>query len=302
MTRSARLQRLRTTLLCALACVMIASPAATQGPSRAKVVAEVSLRPPPGLRSHSLRFPWDGQLLRGMRLRESQYVRYVPEYVPTGRFYGTWELVQLLERAARRVGFRLPGAKLSMGEISSERGGDIGGHRSHESGRDADVGFFMTDPQGRPYSGQSFAEFDGNGRGLAPNGGLRFDDARNWELVAKLVNDADARVQYIFVSHALRQRLLQEAARRGASAELISRAAALLVEPAHGNPHRSHFHVRVYCAPADRPLCKDVAPFWPWYPSPAHEGGLAAENGHTHAPSTLLSSPFGSAAPHPAFD
>ncbi len=302
MTGSAQMRRTRTTLLCVLACAMFASPAATQGPLRAKSATEVSLRPPPGMRSHSLRFPWDGQLLRGMRLKESQYVRYVPEYVPTGRFYGTWELVQLLERGARRVAFRLPGSKLSMGELSSERGGDIGGHRSHESGRDADVGFFMTDAQGKPYAGQSFAEFDANGRGLWPNGGLRFDDARNWELVSKLVSDADARVQYIFCAHVLRQRLLQEAAHRGANAELIARAASLLVEPAHGNPHRSHFHVRVYCAPADRPLCKDVAPYWPWYPGGAPEGGLAAENGRARAPSAPLSSPFGVSAPHAAID
>ena len=95
---------------------------------------------------------------------------------------------------------------------------------------------------------------------------LRFDDARNWELVAKLVDDADARVQYIFVAHELKQRLLHEAARRHAPAELVSRAAAVLVEPAHGNPHRSHFHVRIYCSPADRSVCLDVGPYWAWYP------------------------------------
>jgi penicillin-insensitive murein endopeptidase len=252
--------------LCVVAALLAIVPAATQGqkPTNAR---EVSLRPPPGLRSRSLGYPWQGQLLRGLRLRESRYIRYVPEYVPAGRFYGTWQLAQLIERAARRVAFRLPGARLSLGELSGKEGGDIGGHNSHESGRDADLGFFMTRADGKPYAGQSFVQFDAHGRALAPNGGLRFDDARNWELVAKLVDDSDARVQYIFVAHGIRQRLLHEAARRKAPADLVSRAAAVLVEPAHGNPHRSHFHVRIYCPPADRPSCLDVGPYWAWYPN-----------------------------------
>jgi penicillin-insensitive murein DD-endopeptidase len=204
--------------------------------------------------------------MRGMRLKESAYVRHVDEYVAGARFYGTWELVQVLERGARRVAFRLPGSKLSVGELSSEHGGDVNGHNSHESGRDVDIGFYMTTADGRPYEAGSFAEFDARGRGLAPNGGLRFDDARNWELVSKLVTDPDARVQYIFVARTLRQRLLNEAARRGAPKETLERAAAVLVQPAHGHAHRNHFHVRIYCAPADRPLCRDVGPYWSWYP------------------------------------
>ena len=296
--RAVRGKRVLTWFLCGLSGLLFASPAATQGRLRPRALAEVSLRPPPGLRSRSVRFPWDGSLMRGMLLKPSQYVRYVPEYASAHRFYGTWEMVQLLERGARRVAFRLPGSQLSIGEISGEQGGDIGGHHSHESGRDADVGFFMTSADGKPYAGQSFAEFDANGHGLAPNGGLRFDDARNWELISKLVSDADARVQYIFVAHTLRQRLLNEAARRGAAADVIARAAQVMIEPSHGNPHRSHFHVRVYCAPADRPLCKDVAPYWSWYPGMPPDGmyaGASVRTTRASGPLASIASPFGAA-------
>jgi penicillin-insensitive murein endopeptidase len=199
-----RLRRLLSLSFVLLALVAVASPAATQGTrttrEKARSAREVSLRPPPGLRSRSVRFPWDGRLLRGMRMAESNYARYVPEYAPSGHFYGTWELVQLLERAARRVAFRFPGSRLPLGELSGQSGGDIGGHHSHESGRDADIGFYMTSADGRPYEGMAFANFDARGRGLPPNEGLRFDDARNWELVSKLISDADARPQYIFVA------------------------------------------------------------------------------------------------------
>ena len=234
--------------------------------------AEVDLKPPPGLRSRSLRFPWDGQLLKGMAVRQSDYIRYVGEYARHGRFYGTWEMVQLLERAARRVAFRLPGAKLSIGELSQQGGGRIDGHRSHESGRDVDIGFYVTLTDGAPYYTYAFADFDEHGRGIKPNQYLRFDDARNWELVAKLVSDGDARVQYVFVAAYLKRRLLAEAARRGAPRTLIERAKAAMVQPASGHPHRNHFHVRIYCAPIDRALCRDRAPFWPWYPG-APPGG-----------------------------
>ncbi len=281
-----------------LALLAVTSPAATQGTRASrKVQQEVSLRPPPGMRSRSVRFAWDGRLLRGMRMAESNYVRYVPEYASAGHFYGTWELVQLLERAARRVAFRFPGSRLPLGELSTREGGDIGGHHSHESGRDVDIGFYMTGAGGRPYEGISFANFDARGRGLPPNEGLRFDDARNWELVSKLVSDPDARTQYIFVARTLEQRLLREAERRGAPRSVIERAAAVMVEPGHGHPHANHFHVRIYCAPADRPACKDVGPFWPWYPgvAPATSPSAATRSlARVNGTASPLSSPFGS--------
>jgi penicillin-insensitive murein endopeptidase len=249
--------------LAALSPIAQADPRAA---AHAASAAEINLKPPPGMRSRSLRYPWGGELVRGLQLHESEYVRYVGEYAAGSNFYGTWELVQLLERAARRVTFRVPGAKLSLGEISRASGGRIDGHRSHESGRDVDIGFYTMRADGSPYYTYAFAEIDARGRGMAPNQYLRFDDARNWELVAKLLSDGDARVQYIFVASHLKQRLLDEAQRRGAPASLIERAKVTLVQPAHGNPHRSHFHVRIYCAPADRSVCQDRAPFWPWYP------------------------------------
>jgi penicillin-insensitive murein endopeptidase len=265
-----------TCIASALALLLaLTAPAAHANPlpRNTALGTEIDLRPPPGMRSRSLGYAWDGQLLRGMPIRASDYVRYVGEYALHRRFYGAWELVQLLERAARRVAFRLPGAKLSLGELSQDGGGRIDGHHSHQSGRDADIGFYTTLASGSPYYAYAFAEFDANGRGMAPNGYLRFDDARNWELVAKLLSDGDARVQYIFVARTLKQRLLAEATRRGAPRTLIERAKAVLVQPATGHPHRNHFHLRIYCAPADRTLCKDRGPFWPWYPG-ALPGGL----------------------------
>lgn len=217
-------------------------------------------------RSRSVGLPWDGSLKRGVKVEANSYLRLLTEYAGAGHHFGTWELVQLVERAAYRVHQRHPGAKLSVAELSAEGGGNIGGHASHESGRDVDLGFYMLDGAGRPYDAFAFADFDAQGRGMGPNVGLRFDDERNWALVEKLVADGDARVQYIFVASHLRDRLLAQARVARAPKAVQHRAAQVLIHPPGNHAHANHFHVRIYCAPADRPACKDQGPIWPWYP------------------------------------
>lgn len=291
-------RHIRTVLLCSLALAMFIGPAAATTPpvETPKPAKEIKLRPPAGHRSRSVNLPWEGTLVRGLKVKESKYVRYLGEYVDAGNFYGTWELVQLVERAARRVATRYPGGpKLPLGELSTKLGGDIVGHSSHESGRDVDLGFYAKRVDGKSYRAHVFARFDGNGRGLPPHQDLRFDRKRNWELVSKLVSDPDAPVQYIFVARPIRNLLLREAVRSKAPASVIARAQSVLVQPARGNDHRSHFHVRIYCPRSDRPMCRDVAPFWAWYP-----GAVPRSASYAHAIGPRTSSGVGPwAAPLP---
>lgn len=226
--------------------------------------------------STSVGFPFSGTLRNGRRLAESPSVAFTGEYRANGRHFGTTELVTLLERAAAHVARRVPGGRLSVGELSASAGGAIDGHRSHQNGRDVDIAFYMQTGDGRPYAPHAFAAFDRHGHGTAPNEGLRFDDARNWELVRRLVSDADARVQYIFVSNELRTRLLATGRRRRAPARVLRRAEQVLLQPSHGHPHRNHFHVRIYCPPADRPACRDREPFFAWYPGTPPLGAPSA--------------------------
>jgi len=216
--------------------------------------------------SRSIGYPFAGRLESGVLVRETSTLRYTPEYAPHGNFHATWELAQLLYRAATHVARRRPGARLSIGEVSREHGGPIAGHNSHQNGRDVDLAFYMLDGRGQPFPPWAFANFDDQGRGDGPNVGLRFDDVRNWELVARLVADPDARVQFIFVVDGLKRRLLAEARRVGASPSVIARAERALVQPAEGHPHRNHFHVRIYCGARSGGGCRDRAPFHPWAP------------------------------------
>ena len=141
-----------------------------------------------------------------------------------------------------------------------------------------------------------FAVVNAWGRAELPAGAVRFDDARNWALVAALVSDTNScasaddqddledieddaevgvdhpsclhvssPVQYVMTARAIRRRLLAYAERIGAPSETVERASSAMYSPRHGDPHRDHFHVRILCAPDDRPACRDLPPYRGWY-------------------------------------
>jgi len=177
--------------------------------------------------------------------------------------WGTASFVAAIARAARHLAQRFPGSVLHVGDLGLERGGALPPHRSHASGRDVDLAFYTMDAEGRPADGPAMTRVDAEGRVLG--GGLRFDAARNWALVDALLRDPAIQVQWIFVASHLEPLLLAAAREAGAPVELVARAAAVLQEPGDSSPHADHFHVRVYCAEAERLQgCLDAAPFHAW--------------------------------------
>jgi penicillin-insensitive murein DD-endopeptidase len=226
---------------------------------------------PAGEGSVSYGLPNDGVLLGGVALadRGPGFVRARPG--ESTRF-GTPELVGSIARAAATVADRLPGgAALKVGDLSGPGGGRHHRHRSHRTGRDADILFYVTSPHGRPVAATGFVRFDRFGFARVPSGApragemLAFDDARNWALVRAFVLDADAPVQWIFCSNGVKSRLLRHAASHEPSAQALFRAAWVLHEPAGALPHDDHFHVRVACTAAQRASgCLDRGPIWPW--------------------------------------
>lgn len=183
-----------------------------------------------------------------------------------GEHYGTAELVTLLVASAHAVARSAPGSRLVIGDLSREGGGRLRPHRSHRSGRDVDIGFYMVDPQGRALpAAPGFVHM--TAQLVGPHGGhlYGFDVARNWALVAALLSHPEVHPQYLFVANPLIAALLRHARAQGASAELVARAEAVLDQP-RGSPHRSHFHMRIFCARDDVPSCEDEPPYFPWVP------------------------------------
>ncbi len=190
-----------------------------------------------------------GTLEHGRSLTEGEGVRFMP-----GRslHWGTDELVSLLERVGAAMRRRF-GARITVGDLSAEHGGPVIRHRSHQSGRDADVGFFarLVTPRGAgaPTDLNDYVSFDANGRSL--DGRYVFDTARNWSLLEEILTDRRVEVERIFISAPLRQRLLTFGREHGASSSLLERAALTLLQPRGVSPHDNHFHVRIGCPTGD---------------------------------------------------
>lgn len=224
-------------LLFVAAAALVASPGevlpAHAGPSPRVAVAGAA---------QSVGSPNEGHLVGGVKLESKPYLRVLP-----GREerWGLPELVGLLDRSARRVDRRFPGSTLGVGDLSRRGGGDVMGHQSHESGRDADVAFYLRDARGKQVAAPHMSPIDDTGRATAVSGAA-FDDARNWALLEAWLTDPSTRINRVFVAEHLRDRLLAHARRAGVSAALRARASEVLLQPKTA-AHDDHFHVRIGC-------------------------------------------------------
>jgi penicillin-insensitive murein endopeptidase len=196
--------------------------------------------------------PNGGWQLRAKKLKASSELWIQNKSVPYS--YGHPALVLMLYRTAKQIARQSAGSVLLVGDLSRETGGPLAGHRSHQSGRDADVGFFVIDREGKPINSRRLMRFDKNG--LARDGsGLRFDDYRNWLLVQLWLKDDRANLEHVFVASHLRARLLDFARARPAFRRHALAASRFLRQPTNGLPHDDHFHIRIACPDAQRDLC-----------------------------------------------
>jgi len=150
------------------------------------------------------------------------------------------ETVAALDRFVARSEYPLP---IRVGTMSRQRGGEIGGHHSHQTGRDLDVRLPL-----RPEVPQ----------GLKPIP-RRIDWLATWELVEAFA--ASERVEVIFLDYGGQRRLDKAAEAAGVSQE---RRAAVLQYPRgsmanlglvrHSPGHEAHIHVRFECGEGE-PEC-----------------------------------------------
>jgi len=225
-------------------------------------------------------FANNGNLQNARLLAEGPALRYLP-----GRplHWGTDELVSLLQRVSRSLHARFA-IRLTVGDLSARDGGAVGHHRSHQSGRDADIAFFIrtapprgTTRPGRPAEPDDYYIFGADGR--SEDGRWVFDDDRNWALVSALLTDRTTRVERIFVSSPLRSRLLRYARAMRVNEALVNQAANTLVQPANVSPHNNHFHIRIGCPDSDRPCREGV---WQPVPRPLRRGRAVAARRAAH--------------------
>jgi murein endopeptidase len=164
------------------------------------------------------------------------------------RAWGTAETIQFMIHAIERVNEEYPETPvLYLGDLSEEKGGSLKRHKSHQSGRDVDVGYYYSD----------YMEW--YRRATAKN----LDRPRTWLLIRTLL--ADSPVEYIFMDTSIQKLLRQEALAQGEDPVWLSRVF-------DGNPgrndsiirhrrgHAGHFHVRF-----DNPIAEfSAARAYPW--------------------------------------
>lgn len=132
--------------------------------------------------------------------------------------------------------------RVRVHDLSDEDGGPLRGHRSHQSGRDADIGFYHA----------------GCGRDCPyePFDASRLDAERQWRLFRFWI-DNDL-VEYIFIDYRYQEVLYEYAREQGATDAQLREwfqypagrdVARGLIR--HEPGHRDHLHVRFHCTGTD---------------------------------------------------
>ena len=196
------------------------------------------------LGSMSFGLPNRGFLVNAVQMPPSDLWRVAqPDHA-----WGTEETIQSIARAIEKVHEEFAEAPpVYIGHISSERGGYLRPHRSHQSGRDADIGYYYLD------GAKWYA------RATAAN----LDPARTWVLVKALVDGDD--VDFIFMDRSV-QLLLREYAEiigedpawLGTLFESNTRDRTAIIRHTWG--HTTHLHVR-FRNPEAEAAAKRAQPF-----------------------------------------
>jgi LysM repeat protein/murein endopeptidase len=194
----------------------------------------------PEVRSASIGRANDGRLVGGEQLPEHA------GYVIRNRdiAWGTNETVAYILDGFDAVRRRHPSApRVRMHDLSDEDGGRLRGHRSHQSGRDADIGYYQRRCRGT-------CEY----RNVRPS---ELDVELQWALIRHWINNSQ--IDYIFMDYSLQEPLYEYVRDvRGATAAQLNewfqyphgrRTARGLIR--HEPNHRDHIHVRFACSDDD---------------------------------------------------
>ncbi|MFT3773240.1 MAG: penicillin-insensitive murein endopeptidase [Minicystis sp.] len=171
-----------------------------------------------------------GVLVNGVQMPRSE--RWV--LLDPGRAYGTRETVDALTRIIERVNERFPNAPaLPIGHLSAQKGGHLRPHVSHQSGRDADIGYYYRTPI------QAFVT------ATADN----LDMPRTWTLVKAAIRETD--VEMILMDRSIQRLLVDYAATNGEDPAFIDEVFQIRGKNArapirHIKGHHNHLHFRFH--------------------------------------------------------
>jgi penicillin-insensitive murein endopeptidase len=147
--------------------------------------------------------------------------------------WATDETIGFVITAIEAVEARYPGSpRLVIGDLSNPDGGRIDRHRSHQAGRDADIGLYYRSGPAHDFKAARPKELDA---------------ARTWALVRSLVTETD--IERIFIDRSLMRVLYDQAVAEGEDtgwlADIFGRTSDKGIIQ-HERRHRDHLHARFY--------------------------------------------------------
>lgn len=173
-----------------------------------------------------------GMLKHGVQMPDGRY--YVVKHPNLS--WGTPQTVRLIQTAISNYRGRAGGGpKVHVGDISKRGGGKFPPHRSHQTGKDVDVGYVL---KGSQADETRFVNANGN----------NLDLDRTWKLIDAFL-DTD-KVRYIFMDRNIQKMLYKHARSKGVSEDTLDE---LFQYPKrrggiirHSKGHVNHFHVRFW--------------------------------------------------------
>jgi len=186
--------------------------------------------------------PNSGKLIAGERMPDGPgWVIKQPQLA-----YGTSETISTLVTCIASVQAKYKKTSdIVIGHLSKKGGGKFKPHKSHASGRDADIGYYFTD-----LTPKQFVKVSGN-----------LDVKRTNHFIECLVESG--RTQYIFINSYIQKALYQNFKNRGFGAEFLTNVfqypqaeGKQLGIIRHEKGHDDHMHIRFFCPEGD-PACHD---------------------------------------------
>ena len=179
--------------------------------------------------SISIGKPNAGYLINGVRMPEGkEWIVGVPDHA-----WGTDETIEALVHCIKKVHDEIPDTPpVILGSISAEHGGPVPPHKSHRTGRDVDIHFFLTKRSPNKWYEDATAD--------------NLDRRRTWALIRTITTDTD--VEMILIDQSVQDLLEEYALGIGEDPTWIEelfhdvRPYSALIRHVPG--HTGHMHVR----------------------------------------------------------
>lgn len=163
--------------------------------------------------------------------------------------FATNELAYIISQMGKLTKQDMPGYQLSVGDLSREKGGKLGSHKSHQNGLDADVAYY--------FNNKSFQGFFASAIAVdKPHANWMLE--QQWKLYKNVVQTQ--LIDRIFIHKVLKKSLCELAIKngelhKGNNEGLAYETLRRLIPDVD---HYNHFHLRVKCSSA-QVRCRQMA-------------------------------------------